>query len=187
MSWSSRRIAGAIWLALLAACATRVPEGALRLPPEAAADREAQTRRYEGITERELLAAGTSVLQDLGFAIDESETRLGIVVASKERSAIDEQEVTAAYLVTLLLILAQSPTLPTYLNRQVLRVALVTRPASGGAAGAADATLVRVTFQRRVFDNHGRLQRLETVAGSELYQQFFDRLSQGVFLEDHSP
>jgi hypothetical protein len=80
-----------------------------------------------------------------------------------------------------------SPTLPTYLNRHVLRVALVTRPAPGGATGAADATLVRVTFQRRVFDNHGRLQRLEAVTGPELYQQFFDRLSQGVFLEDHSP
>ena len=46
-----------------------------------------------------------SVLQDLGFAIDESETRLGIVVASKERSAVDEKEVAAAYLVTVLSIL----------------------------------------------------------------------------------
>jgi len=186
MSWSPRRIAAATSLALLAACATRVPEGALRLPPEAAADREAQTRRYEGITERELLAAGTSVLQDLGFAIDESETRLGIVVASKERSAIDEQEVAAAYLVTVLSTIVLAPIEPTYAKRQVLRVALVTRPAHRAAAGR-DVTLVRVTFQRSVFDNDDRLRRLEPVNEPELYQQFFDRLSQGVFLEDQSP
>jgi|SRR5687767_3596374 len=181
-----RRLGAVAPLALLAACVAGVPEGALRLSPEAAADREAQTRRYEGITERELLAAGTGVLQDLAFAIDESETRLGIVVGSKERSAIEEQELTAAYLLTVLSILAQAPTLPTYANRQVLRVALVTRAAPGREVGG-DATLVRVTFQRRVFDNHGRLLRLEAVTRPELYQQFFDRLSQGVFLEGQSP
>lgn len=186
MSGSRRRLAAAAPLALLAACATGIPEGALRLPPEAAADRDAQTRRYEGITERALLATGASVLQDLGFAIDASETGLGIVVASKERSAIDEQEVTAAYLLTLLSILALTPTEPTYANRQVLRVALVTRTVAADAAGA-DATLVRVTFQRSVFDNGDRLRRLEAVTGPELYQQFFDRLSQGVFLEVESP
>jgi len=181
-----RRLGPAAPIALLAACVTGVPEGALRLPPEAAADREVQTRRYEGINEHELLAAGAEVLQDLGFAIDESETRLGIVVASKERSAIDEKEVTAAYLLTFLSILALTPTEPTYAKRQVLRVSLVTRPAPREAVGR-DATLVRVTFQRRVFDNADRLRRLEAVTGPELYQQFFDRLSQGVFLEGHSP
>jgi hypothetical protein len=184
MSSTSRRLTAALPVALLAACTTAIPKDALRLPPEAAADREAQTRRYEGITERELLAAGASVLQDLGFAIDESETRLGIVVASKERSAIDEKEVAVAYLMTLLSILALTPTEPTYATRQVLRVALVTRP---GGVDRADAMLVRVTFQRSVFDNTDRLVRLEAVAGPDLYQQFFDRLSQGVFLEGQSP
>lgn len=186
MSGPMRLLAAAPLLALLAACATSIPEGALRLPPEAAADREAQTRRYEGITESALLAAGASVLQDLGFAIDASETRLGVVVASKERTAIDEGKVAAAYLITLLSILAQSPTEPSYANRQVLRVALVTRPVPGEAAGAG-ATLVRVTFQRSVFDNADRLVRHEPVTGPELHQQFFDRLSQGVFLEVESP
>ena len=186
MRGPGRRVTAAAALALLAACATRVPEGALRLSPEAAADREAQTRRYEGITERELLAAGTGVLQDLGFAIDESESRLGIVVASKERSAIDEHEVAAAYLLTVLSILALAPTEPTYARRQVLRVALVTRPAHRTTAGR-DATLVRVTFQRIVFDNADRLRRLEPVNEPELYQEFFDRLWEGVFLEDQSP
>ena len=126
------------------------------------------------------------MLQDLGFAIDASETRLGIVVASKERSAINEGEVATQYLLVFLSILALTPTNATYAKRQELRVALVTRPVTGITAGA-DATLVRVTFQRSVFDNHDRLQRLEAVIGPELYQQFFDRLSQGVFLEDQSP
>jgi hypothetical protein len=173
-------------IAVLAACTTEIPKGSLRLPPEAAADRAAQTRRFAGVEEAQLLTIGASVLQDLGFAIDASETRLGIVVASKERSAVDEREVTVAYLITLLSILAQAPTEPTYAKRQLLRVALVTRPVPSDVSGA-DATLVRVTFQRTVFDNADRLMRLEAITGPQLYEEFFDRLSQGVFLEAHSP
>jgi len=182
----ARLLAAAALLALLPGCATRPPEGALRLPPEAAADRAAQTRRYDGIAEKELLAAGASVLQDLGFTIDDSETRLGIVVGSKERSAVDKREVTAAYLWSLLSILAASPTEPVYAQRQVLHVALVASPAPPNSAGA-NTVFVRVTFQRRIFNNEDRLVKLEAVTGPELYQQFFERLSQGVFLEGQSP
>ena len=186
MSRTLRFLIAVLPIAVLAACATEVPKGSLRLPPEAAADRAAQTRRYTYVEEKQLLAIGASVLQDLGFSIDASETRLGIVVASKERSAVDEREVTAAYLVTLLSILAQAPVEPTYAKRQLLRVALVTRPVPRDASGI-DATLVRVTFQRSVFDNADRLMRLEPIAGPQLYEEFFDRLSQGVFLEANSP
>lgn len=184
MGYSSLRLAAAVPLALLAACATGIPSDALRLTPEAAADREAQTRLYPGSGEQRLLAAGTAVLQDLGFAIDQSETRLGIVVASKERDAINEAEVVAQYALVFLSILALVPASATYAKRQEVRVSLVTRPVPGAGA---DATLVRVTFQRSVYDNHDRLRRLEPVTGPELYQQFFDRLSQGVFLEEQSP
>lgn len=186
MSRPWRFLIAVLPIAVVAACTTATPKGSLRLPPEAAADREAQTRRYAGVEEKQLLAIGASVLQDLGFAIDASETRLGIVVGSKERSAVDEREMIAAYLISLLSILALTPTEPNYANRQLLRVALVTRPVSRDASGA-DATLVRVTFQRTVFDNADRLRRLEPITGPQLYEEFFDRLSRGVFLEAHSP
>ena len=104
------------------------------LAPEAAADREAQTRLYHGISEPDLLAAGTSVLQDLGFAIDRSETRLGIIVASKERGAVNEAEVATEYLMVFLSMLALMPTDATYAKRQEVRVSLVTRPVPGNDA-----------------------------------------------------
>ena len=45
--------------------------------------RQMQTRVYEMSDELSLLSAGVAVLQDMGFAVDESETKLGIVTASK--------------------------------------------------------------------------------------------------------
>src|SRR5262245_2181157 len=156
MSTHTRVPATAALLALLAACSAAIPKDALRLPEEAAADREAQTRRYDGIGERKLLAAGASVLQDLGFEIDESETRLGVIVASKERTAVNKKEVTAAVILSVLSAFTTAPTEPTYAQKQVVRVSLVTSPAREVAAGG-DATLLRVTFQRSVFDNHDHL------------------------------
>jgi len=44
---------------------------------------------------------------------------------------------------------------------------------------------VRVTFQRIVWDEQGRVSRSESLEDPELYQEFFFKLSKAVFLEAH--
>jgi hypothetical protein len=178
------RGAAAALLALSSACATTVPRDVLQLPPEAAANRALQTRHFDGIDAGRMLAASTGVLQDLGFTIDEGETSLGLIVASKERTAVNDAEVAGAYLLTMLSIVALAPTAPVYAKRQLVRVSLMASPAN---AGKPTSTMLRVTFQRTVYDNYDRVRRLEQVGDEELYQEFFDRLSQSVFLEAQSP
>ena len=46
-------------------------------------------------------------------------------------------------------------------------------------------SIVRVTFQRIIFDTHGRVTRAEQIKDPELYQKFYEKLSQAVFLEAH--
>ncbi len=178
------RGAAAALLALSAACATKVPRDVLQLPPEVAANRALQTRRFDGIDAGRMLTAGTGVLQDLGFTIDEGETSLGLIVASKERTAVNDAEVAGAYLLTMLSIVALAPIAPIYAKRQLVRVSLTANPVR---EGKSTATMVRVTFQRTVYDNYDRIRRLEQVSDEDLYQEFFDRLSQSVFLEAQSP
>ena len=67
----------------------------MELSPDSLQQRQLQTRTVEGIDEKALLAASAGVLQDLGFNIDESETRLGVIVASKKRSAVDTADIIA--------------------------------------------------------------------------------------------
>jgi hypothetical protein len=178
------RGAAAALLALSAACATTVPRDVLQLPKEAAANRVLQTRRFDGIDAGRMLTAGTGVLQDLGFTIDEGETSLGLIVASKERTAVNDAEVAGAYLLTMLSIVALAPTAPVYAKRQQVRVSLMASPER---SGNSTSTMLRVTFQRTVYDNYDRIRRLEQVGDEDLYQEFFDRLSQSVFLEAQSP
>lgn len=46
-------------------------------------------------------------------------------------------------------------------------------------------SLVRVTFQRVIFNEQGRISRAEQITDPELYQKFYEKLSQAVFLEAH--
>ncbi len=159
----------------LMACASGVPEGALRISEEDLSRRQRETRRFDGANETQLLQASIGVLQDLGFTIDESEPELGVLVASEERSAVRPGQVA----VSLILGLIFGAPLP-YDKEQTVRAAVVTRPLPN-----RDSVAVRLTLQRIVRDNHRQEIRLELVDEPELHQAFFEKLSKSIFLEGH--
>ena len=166
------RTAVAVLLAgLLAACGSAIPRAALELSSEGLQKRQLQSRSFETADEARVLAASAAVLQDLGFNLDESETELGVLVASKRRDAREVGQVVGALLMTMLTFKSKP-----YDREQEIRASLVTRPAGLRIA-------VRVTFQRTVWDTEGEITKAEAVEEAEIYQAFFDRLSKSVFLE----
>lgn len=158
-----------------AGCQTGIPPDALKLSPVSLERRQQQTRKFEGTSERDVLVASAGVLQDLGFNIDESETKLGVIVASKQRTAVESRQVVASLVFALL----TGVTTPID-QRQKIRVALVTRPASDNSE---TSFYVRVTFQRIIWDSNKQVTRVEAVEKPEIYQEFFDKLSKSIFLE----
>ena len=158
-------------------CAT-IPNDALILAPDSMERRQLQTRRIDGISESNLLAASAGVLQDLGFNIDESETRLGVIVASKDRSAYTATQIMGAVLLALV-------GAPKNVDKtQKIRVSLVTRPFVGqDAAVVPDTQLIRITIQRIVRNTGDQVTRIESIEEPEIYQEFFEKLSKSVFLE----
>lgn len=160
---------------ILVGCAATVPKEALELSPEALRLRQLQTRRFDSKDEKALLSAGAGVLQDLGFTFDESEPELGVIVASKDRSAVEPGQVMAAIFMALL-----GAPMPIDKNQKI-RASLVTRPTGKGE----ESTLVRVTFQRIVWNTEGRVTKTESLDNPEFYQEFFTRLSKAVFLDAH--
>ncbi len=162
-----------ISILLITGCQT-IPKDALTLSPEALAQRQIQTKKYETTDEAKILAACAGLLQDMGFNIDESETKLGVISASKMRSAVNAGQVTAAVIVAGLL------GTPTSIDKeQKMRAAVVTRPV--GEHGEYIA--VRVTFQRIVWNTQGRVTVSESLTDPKIYQEFFDKLSKSIFLE----
>jgi hypothetical protein len=153
-------------------CATRIPKEALELRPDTLERRTLQTRIFDTTDEKTLLSAGASVLQDLGFTIEESESTLGVIVGSKERDATEAGQVVGAVAMAVLF----GVRMPTD-EVQRIRASLVTKPRE------EEKTSLRVTFQRVVWNTDGRVSKTESIEDPEIYQEFFDRLSKAVFLE----
>jgi hypothetical protein len=158
---------------------------ALRLEEGNGALRELQTRRFDTTDESMMLQASAALLQDLGFSLDDSESEVGLIVASKERTAVNPAEVAGATGLTIVLTAAAMmvgvvgvDTSVPWNKRQYMRVCLVSRP-------VASDILVRVTFQRIVWNNEGAISERTPLQEPEHYTEFFDRLSKAVFLEAH--
>jgi hypothetical protein len=148
-----------------------VPAEALRLSPQSLQDRQAQTRRFDTEDERAMLAAVSGLLQDLGFTLEESDSKLGVLVASKDRDATEVgQEVAAIFVAALTGVPIATD------DTQKIRASVVTKPSSNGLA-------VRVTFQRVVWNSLGQVSRVEAMGDAKAYQEFFEKLSKSVFLE----
>jgi hypothetical protein len=164
-----------LFAAIVSGCQTGIPADALKLSPVSLERRQQQTRKFEGASERDILSASAGVLQDLGFNIDESETKLGVIAASKMRTAFDSGQFMRHFFIGML-----TGVHTPIDDRQKIRVCLVTRPAAGNDA---KAYYVRVTFQRIVWNNQKQIARVEAVEIPEIYQEFFERLSKSIFLE----
>src|SRR3990172_7875325 len=110
----------------------------------------------------------------MGFNIDESETKLGLIASSKMRSAQNAGQIVAAVLVAAL----GGGAMPVD-KEQKMRASVVTRPV--GTQGEYIA--VRVTFQRIVWNTQGQVTKSESLIDPAIYQEFFDKLSKSIFLE----
>ncbi len=158
----------------LTGCVNQMATEALTLPSTAMELRSFQTRRFDTSNENSLLEASLGVLQDLGFSIDESESRLGVLVASKNREATEVSDFVGSVMIG-----GFGGADAPYDVEQKIRASVVTRPM------APHSVTVRVTFQRTVWNNKGEVSRNESLEDPTLYQEFFSKLSKSVFLTAH--
>ncbi len=157
---------------LLAACHSRIPDDALRLDGESLKQRRIQTRTYETDDETKVLAACAALLQDLGFNIDESEPRLGMITGSKNRSAVSAGQVIGSVIAAFF-----GVNVP-WDKSQNMRVSVVTGPME-----EKKIIFVRLTFQRIVWNTAGQVSKREGLTDPGIYQEFFARLSKSLFLQ----
>jgi hypothetical protein len=195
---SKKTIASICAISIFSGCATTIPPEALQMQPDTLANRQIQSRKYDIKTEKELLSASASVLQDMGFNLDESQTSLGVIVASKSRDAKDGGQIAGAIVMGFLFGAAAM----SYDKNQKIRASLVTKPAVTNNpikvelttnAGknikfdqqveASSGFVVRVTFQRLVWNQNGILTKIEGINDPAIYTEFYDKLSKSVFLQ----
>src|SRR3989338_7188235 len=146
-------------LVSISGCAT-VPKDALRAGPQSMKQRQLQTRKFDAKNEKDILSASVGVLQDLGFTIRDSESKVGVISASKTADATNAGMTALAVTADIL-----SALTGTYSNNtqqqdkvQEIRGSIVTIPSAD-----TSKMLVRATFQRVVTNVAGQVSRLETI------------------------
>lgn len=155
-------------------CATTAPENLFQVAETSLQDRQMQSRFFETNNEIALLSAGVAVLQDMGYSIDETETKSGVITASKTVDATNKAQMAGAILLVLL-----GGGNVSIDSQQQIKVSFVTVPSKNNKNGY----LARATFQRIVTNTDGQVTKAETMDNEELYTEFFNKLSRSVFLE----
>lgn len=159
-----------------AGCTPTIPKDAFALSPTSLEDRQLQSRRFDTLERTEILASGAAVLQDMGYALDESNSNLGVLTASKRADATNGGQIAGA-----ILLAALTGVSTPIDNEQNIRICLVVNESLSGDG----SSLARITFQRVVWNTQGQIARVESIKEPEIYQEFFEKLSKSVFLEAH--
>jgi hypothetical protein len=118
--------------------------------------RAIQSRSFTTLKKDGLVQASAATLQDLGFTVKEVSNEYGVLVGSKERDAVEGGQVA-------------------------IQAILVILSALGGRSHNAtyDET------QKINTNNHGQLWKADLITETEIYQQFFEKLSKSAFFEEN--
>lgn len=165
---------GVIAALIVSGCTPTIPKEALELSPQSLEMRQLQTRYFDTADEQSILVSSAGLLQDIGFNIDESETKLGFILGTKDRDAKDAGQIAGSIVMGVLL----GVYMPTD-DHQRMRASVVTHP----YGEKEERMAVRVTFQRIVWNTQGQVSKRECIVDPEIYQEFFSKLSKAVFLE----
>ena len=164
----------------LAACQNADPDwankaaltiGAVR--PDAAAIRERQTTVFQGYSEQQVLSEAAQVLQDIGFTIEASAPRYGVLAGSKDRDATETGQVAGQVALTIGLAVLGVRYNPVWDTDQVIRTTLTTRQV------ARNEVSLRISFERIVTTNQG-VTRTEDLTAAEFSTGFFDKVRSGL-------
>lgn len=153
-------------------------ESAFTVTPQLLQLRSMETRRYDGIQEPRLLGACADLLQDLGYNIENTDTTVGVLSASKEADATDRREQIGNFFNKLF----RRPQ-KAMSKDQTIHVSIVLKPVNGSdGQPLAGSYIARVSFQRVLRKTDGSEVK-ETLREPKLYQEFYQRLSKAIFLE----
>lgn len=147
-------------------------------PPAGAVElRALQSRRLDNTNSTAVLTAATQTLQDLGFTIQESASSVGVLSAQKQRDAEETGQVAGAIALSVLGAIAGVAVEPVWDTDQTINVTLVEAPVTG-----SNQVDLRVGFDRTV-RNTKNMYRAEIIIEPKIYQEFFEKFHQSLFLE----
>ena len=150
----------------------KVPDDLMKPSTETLKVRSSQSRTFGVRSDKQLLQASMSVLQDMGYTIKESSGEYGVLTAVKEANAISAGQVVGAVALAVLC------GVPAPIDEtQYITVTMVILDRC-----EEDKATARTTFQR-VIVRTDRSHYAEMVTDQSVYREFYEKLDKALFLE----
>lgn len=150
----------------------KVPDDLMKPTAEMLKIRSQQSRTFNVKSDKQLLQASISVLQDMGYSIKESSSDYGVLTAVKEANAVSTGQVVGAVAIA---VLCGNAT-PIDKTQYITVTMVVLDKCEDGKAVA------RTTFQR-VIVRTDNTQYAETLTDQNIYREFYEKLDKALFLE----
>ncbi len=131
--------------------------------------REIQSRTFASCDAKAVLKEMINVLQDDAFMVKHTNLELGFISGIKD---IDVEKSFSRFVSVLF-----SGRHAQWKKNCVIEV-------SANVSQFGNETRVRVNFQEKLFDNFGRVLDVHQVYNQEYYQEFFTKVSKGLFIQE---
>ncbi len=153
-----------VFLAILSGC----NESKKKVQKSQLEIRQLQTRDFDINDTSIVLKAMLNVLQDDGYMIKQTNTELGFFNAVKEINSENKSEKNWQYF-------WWGP-YGTWVETAIIDCTVNVTP-------YGDKVRVRANFQRKLMNNKGACQEVTTMENAEFYQEFFNKVDKGIFIE----
>ncbi len=130
--------------------------------------REIQTRTFATVDAKAVLKEMINVLQDDAFIVKNANVELGLLNGEKDIDLESGWERTLSILA--------SGQHASWKKNAVTEI-------SANVTQFGEDTRVRVNFQKKLFNNRGGVIEVEPIYDLEYYQQFFDKVHKGLFVQ----
>lgn len=127
-----------------------------------------QTRVYSESDHKMVLKAMINVLQDMGFIIQNANTELGLLTATKEVDVEDKGQ-------------ALWSTFWSGYYARYSKSSIIECTANVNVFG--EQTRVRANFRHKILDNHGAVSTINQIEEEAFYQDFFAKVDKAIFLQ----
>ena len=131
--------------------------------------REIQTRHFERKEAKAVLKEMINVLQDDAFIVKHANLELGLLAGEKD---IDIEDPWNRFFSVM-----HNGQQGSWNKNAMIEV-------SANVTQFGNDTKVRVNFQRKIFDNFGRVVKVVQIYDANYYQDFFTKVHKGLFIQD---
>jgi len=160
----------------LAGCATQPDPNLLRLSESTLDIRAMQTRTFAAASEAEILAATAAALQDMEYTIDQIESPLGVITATKISDADSASEKFGSFMLSLL---CSCDATQNVADKHQITITTVVLP----SLARSGEYVTRITIQQLTYNKASQIISRGIIDVPEAYQSIFEKLSKSLFIE----